>query len=173
MRAKKEITLLGENKLKHSVNDQVELLVSIKNIKRISIKIYEINLKKYYLENQAAIQDEVDLSFLIPTHQDYYDSALSNPFQLKKAQLRLEKIPNKMGLFIVDLEGEGVISRAVIRKGQICCLDSLTEAGQKLSFFDNNGSPITGKHMLELWIRDQPVPLTASNYAFINYSPNY
>lgn len=53
-----------------------------------------------------------------------------------------------MGLFIVDLEGEGVISRAVIRKGQITCLDSLTEAGQKLSFFDENGGPITNQHGL-------------------------
>lgn len=41
-----------------------------------------------------------------------------------------------MGVYIVDLQGETVTSRAVIRKGAIICVDTLTEAGQQFSFFD-------------------------------------
>ena len=72
-----------------------------------------------------------------------------------------ELSPNQMGLFIVDLEGDEVVSRAVIRKGQIVCIDSVTEAGQKLSFFDNNGKPIGESCNLKLWVRDRPVALSS------------
>jgi hypothetical protein len=77
--------------------------VNIKNIKKITINIYEINLKKYYLENETEISNEVDLSFLIPTHQEVFENSVTNPYQINKANIILEKIPNKMGMFIVDL----------------------------------------------------------------------
>jgi hypothetical protein len=48
-----------------------------------------------------------------------------------------------MGVYIVDLQGETVTSRAIIRKGKIICIDELTEAGQKFSFYDQNGRPLT------------------------------
>ncbi len=35
-------------------------------------------------------------------------------------------IPKRMGVFIVDLQGDTVTSRAVIRKGAILCLESFT-----------------------------------------------
>ena len=46
LRSKKEITFDSENKRKHNVNDIVELEVSVKNIKKISINTFEINLTK-------------------------------------------------------------------------------------------------------------------------------
>ncbi len=48
-----------------------------------------------------------------------------------------------MGVYIIDLQGETVTSRAVIRKGAIICVDTLTEAGQQFSFFDQDGRPLT------------------------------
>ena len=44
--------------------------------------------------------------------------------------LLVKSIPNKIGIFVVDIQGEGITSRAVIRKGSIICLDSYSTEGQ-------------------------------------------
>ena len=160
MRHKKLITLLDSNRKEYKVEEQVQLEVELKNIRKIVIKVYEINLRKYYLEGQTSIDDQVDLSFLIPTHQQVYEHVPATPFQLCKTNIVLDKVPAKLGLFVVDLEGEGVVSRAVIRKGQIACVDSLTEAGQRLSFYDATGRPLGIANNLQLWVRGKPIPLS-------------
>eukprot|EP00919_Chromeraceae_sp_WS-2016_P042351 GHVR01100741.1.p1 GENE.GHVR01100741.1~~GHVR01100741.1.p1 ORF type:complete len:110 (+),score=3.94 GHVR01100741.1:2710-3039(+) len=49
LKEKKEITLLSKNKQHFKVNDDVRLSVNIKNVTDVTIKIYELNLEKYYL----------------------------------------------------------------------------------------------------------------------------
>lgn len=48
-----------------------------------------------------------------------------------------------MGSFIIDLQSETTSSRAVIRKGQIHCVDSVTPEGHYLGFYDQDGQPLT------------------------------
>jgi hypothetical protein len=74
-----------------------------------------------------------------------------------------------MGVYIVDLQGETVTSRAVIRKGTIICVDTFTEAGQQFSFFDQNGRPLTEKDDIKVWIRGQLTKLK-DNKAFVSYA---
>jgi hypothetical protein len=50
----------------------VELEVSIKNVKTIQVKVYELNLQKDKLISHAILDDEVNLSFLTPTHKEEY-----------------------------------------------------------------------------------------------------
>lgn len=103
MRSKKLITLLDSNRKEYKVEEQVQLEVELKNIRKIVIKVYEINLRKYYLEGQTSIDDQVDLSFLIPTHQQVYEHVPTTPFQLFKTNIVLDKVPAKLGMFVVDL----------------------------------------------------------------------
>lgn len=49
MKDRKEIKLHSTNSKKFSVEDDVVLDVSIKNIKRINIKVYQLNLEKHLL----------------------------------------------------------------------------------------------------------------------------
>jgi len=48
----------------------------------------------------------------------------------------VEKIPKKCGFFIVELVGEGITSRAVIRKGAIACFEESNIDGKLLKFYD-------------------------------------
>lgn len=56
------------------------------------------------------------------------DAAKTNPFTVVNTTLKIDTkhIPKRMGVFIVDLQGDTVTSRAVIRKGAILCLESFT-----------------------------------------------
>jgi hypothetical protein len=150
----------------------VKLDISIKNVKKVQIKVYILNLEKHLLGDSCnyTIDDEVELSFLIPTAQDCFENASINPFEVITTQIDLSKIiPKAMGVYIVDFQGETVSSRAVIRKGTIICVDTYTEAGQQFSFFDQNGRPLGAKDGLHVWIRGQIASLV-DNKAFVSYA---
>jgi hypothetical protein len=42
----------------------------------------------------------------------------------------------------VELEGEGISSRAIIRRGKIIVQNKSTAVGHELTFFDGEGQPI-------------------------------
>lgn len=43
--------------------------------------------------------------------------------------MKIEGIPQHRGAWIIDLEGEGISSRAFIRKGAIAIINSINTAG--------------------------------------------
>jgi hypothetical protein len=73
------------------------------------------------------MDDEVELSFLKPSSVKTIDYSTNNPFEVVSTVVDLsDLIPRKMGVYIVDMQGENVTSRAVIRKGTILCVDNHT-----------------------------------------------
>lgn len=73
------------------------------------------------------MDDEVELSFLKPSEVQTIDISSTNPFEVISQVVDLSNlVPKKMGVYIVDLQGENVTSRAVIRKGTILCVDTHT-----------------------------------------------
>jgi len=60
----------------------VKLEVSIKNVETITIKIYELNLQKHMLTTHAALDDELNLSYLIPTYQEVISHTVTNPYKV-------------------------------------------------------------------------------------------
>lgn len=60
----------------------------------------------------------------------------------------MPELEKQLGMFIVELEGEGVTSRAIIRKGTIILKNKLTPVGHQLTFYDELGQQID---KLQLW----------------------
>ena len=74
LKNKKEITFKSSNKCNYKVGDKVELQVSIKNVKRIHIKVYEFSLEKTnLLDQKGSLSDDVNLEFLKPTSEEIYE----------------------------------------------------------------------------------------------------
>jgi len=61
------------------------------------------------------------LSFLKPSQEEFYQHKFINSYAVEDVDIPIN-IPKRMGVFIVDLQGETVTSRAVIKKGAILCL---------------------------------------------------
>jgi hypothetical protein len=114
------------------------------------------------------IADEINLSFLKPTYEEIYQHKPINQYSVEEVTIPVN-IEKKMGVFIVDLQGETITSRAVIRKGVILCLEELTEAGQKFSFYNEEGKSLTSAQGLKVWIKDRSVDLKETNYFITDY----
>jgi hypothetical protein len=100
--------------------------------------------KTSLLDENRYMDNEINLNFLKPSQEEVFEHKLVSPYAVEDVIIPIN-IPKKMGAFMVDLQGDTVTSRAVIRKGAILCLESFTEAGQTFNFYDENGRPLTKK----------------------------
>ena len=64
----------------------------------------------------------------------------------------MERIQKKRGVYIVELEGEGISSRAFIKKGAIASSERITSAGTQIKFEDEKGRPLKD---LTVWLGDK------------------
>lgn len=69
------------------------------------------------------------MHFLDPTYQFIYEVPNNNPFKEEIFDLAIKDIKKQRGIYVVDLDGSGISSRAIIRKGAIFCMKRVTLAG--------------------------------------------
>ena len=113
------------NKEKFKINDDIELILEIKNIQNLIVNIYEINTENYYYSNQKEFDSNISLDGIVPTYEDKYTYD-EKPQLLTEKKIALTKIPKKRGLYVVEFIGNGHVSRAVIQKGGLRCIHKNT-----------------------------------------------
>lgn len=92
----------------------------VKNIEEITAEIYEIATEKHYLNSANDIDNAISLEFLVPLKKVTKKVANDNPFKLNELEFDLtENLEAKNSVYIIDFQGEGILSRAVIRRGSI------------------------------------------------------
>ena len=103
-----------------------------------------MNMEQYYLENpHQTIDETINLQYLNPTHEELIQvKDFKNSYQVIEQELLIEKLPKKCGFYIVELVGEGITSRAVVRKGAIACFEERHIDGKLLKFYDEDGNTI-------------------------------
>lgn len=74
--------------------------------------------------------------------------------QILHTTFTLEELKGKKGLFIIEMTGNGTISRCVIKKGHLSLIHRATEAGHVAFIIDENHqickSPSTG-----VWMKNE------------------
>lgn len=136
------------NKKIYKAQDEVKVSLTLKNVRQLEIKIYELNLLKEYLTNNSDTgrnYEDINLSYFSPSSVELFTNRSENPFEWKEVEILLKTIPNRIGIFVVDIQGEGITSRAVIRKGAIVCLENYSHNGQSFEFFDEDGNKLNEK----------------------------
>lgn len=98
--------------------------------------MYKIDLEKHFTENNLDIDQTQNVSYLQPNHSYFYATDATNPFSIRTYDIKIEGVPRERGVWIVELEGEGISSRAFIRKGAIANTSCNNSVGTEFKFFD-------------------------------------
>lgn len=155
LRNAKELTILETNKKRFAVDEDVVLQLRIKNIKKVDIDVYELSTEKHCLSSTGDIDDSVQLDFIEPLTKTVREIDCDNPFKVITVDFNLAKeLERKPSVYVVDFKGEGVSSRAVIRRGSIVPIKKLTLTGVEIKFYWENGKPIDE---LDVWFNDRKV----------------
>ena len=149
----KEITICSYNKEFYKGSDSVTLQVRIKNIPSLMVKVFEFKSENYYLKTYNQLDGSINLDGLVAAEETNYDFKEA-PIRRFVHTFNFESISKKkQGIFIVDFIGNGLSSRAVIRKGKITHLEQQTVAGQLFTLVDDETN-ICKDGRTGIWIKD-------------------
>ncbi len=119
-------------------DDAVHLTVDVKNVTKLVVRIYQINPRNVYRRNSRAVATDIDLDGLIANAEQ----TISYDTPADRRHRELIDIPQcaGRGVWIVDLLGGGLRSRALIVKGQLRSTQRLTDAGHEFRIYDESGN---------------------------------
>lgn len=117
--------------------------MQFKNIPKYQISVYEIDCENYFKDNPTSFNSNINLEGIVPSEVFQGESTVKdnqNNSLIKFTQkIEFKSIQAKeKGIFIVEILGNGVVSRAVIRKGLLSVLKEITIAGHLLTIIDEN-----------------------------------
>jgi len=148
-----DITIGEQNKDLFSIGEDIDLHVELKNVPTLFIKVFEINTENYYRKNMAPFKTDVNLDGLIATIEKTIDYKQAPHIKFRET-LKFPELKGKVGLFVIELIGNGKSSRAVIKIGTLSVITRQTVAGQ-LSFVLDAERKICCHDSTGIWMDNQ------------------
>jgi len=117
-----------------NTDDPVTLYLNVKNIKKLIVKVFEINTLNYYRDIGKEVDAAINLDGLTSTWEQVF--TYDEP-QLRRVRRKFDLSQiDRPGVFVVEFIGSGKSSRAVIRKGQLYAVDRIGSAGHEFVIRD-------------------------------------
>jgi len=111
--------------------------VQVKNIQSLYLKIFEFNTETYYKKTLAPFNTGVNLDGLVASTEKTF-SYKHPPNKKLVEKFVIDELDGRVGLFIVELIGNGMSARAIIKKGSLSLIHKPTIAGHMAYILDEN-----------------------------------
>lgn len=159
------IEFAPHNKKVFDAQEPVVLDLDIKNVNTLVIKVFEINALNYYLLKNRELNTDIELDGLVPSHEERhtYDSPA---IVRKRRRFEFEELA-RPGVFVIDFIGNGLSSRALVRKGQLQLLERTGAAGHIFHVLDSANNILKDA---ELWAAGRKYKCDESGTFTVPYS---
>ncbi|KAK2949062.1 putative Actin-binding protein [Blattamonas nauphoetae] len=171
LRDRIDLNFVDWNKTVIDTDDQISLEIAVKNVKKLQMKVYEMNTHHYFTKEKQQIPLNIDLDGLSPSFEREIDFSSTPPIIQHIEKLPLEELNGRSGVFIVDVFGAGQTSRALIKKGSLRLLERPTVNGQALLVLNEN-NVVVPKERAAVWIDGIKYTRTASDDAITDLQPD-
>jgi hypothetical protein len=142
LRDKVQLSFAAENPARYGTDDPTELLVDVKNIDKLVVRIYEMNSLAFHRTNEGRLDTDVELDGLIATEEKTIE--YDRPAIVRhRERLTLPEI-NGRGAWIVDLVGEGLRARTLIRRGDLHTVQAQDANGMQFTVLNEARQPVAG-----------------------------
>eukprot|EP00005_Dracoamoeba_jomungandri_P005861 CAMPEP_0174259848 /NCGR_PEP_ID=MMETSP0439-20130205/8626_1 /TAXON_ID=0 /ORGANISM="Stereomyxa ramosa, Strain Chinc5" /LENGTH=2151 /DNA_ID=CAMNT_0015343913 /DNA_START=9 /DNA_END=6464 /DNA_ORIENTATION=- len=143
------IEFSDSNQLTLKCEDEVTLDVELKNVPTLIIKVFEINTDVFYRQNKSEIDMSINLDGLVASEEVVHEYDMSS-FIMHKEHFSFPSLTNKRGVFVIDFIGNGISSRALLRKGYFNVINNSTVYGHEISVYDENNQLL--KEDVKIWM---------------------
>ena len=145
-----EITICPHNKKCFEIDEPVILDLDIKNIPNLTLSIFTINTENYYLDKKQPITSLINVEGLLTSSEMIFNYN-EKPQKRHRERINLDKIPNnKRGVYLIEIIGNGISSRAIIKKGTLNLITRSTSKG-KLCYIINEKNEIMKSNNTYIW----------------------
>jgi hypothetical protein len=115
----KILEFAGSTKRLFGKSDPVSIVVKLKNINKLTYKLFRVDTATYYKTKLQPLDEKIDLDGLSP--EETYEISFQGKFlkqTVHKQRLDFPTIQNiPQGLFIIELQGDSISSRMIVQKG--------------------------------------------------------
>ncbi len=146
LRDRVDLALLPQNPAFLDGDMPARLRVAVKNVPRLTVQIFEINAFNHFRDNEE-LTTAIDLDGLAPAVERTVVYA-QPPLRRHVETLEFPEIKAR-GLYVVELIGNGVSSRAVIRKGRLFSVVRTGAAGHVFTVFNERREQVKDAR---LWV---------------------
>ena len=148
-----EITICPHNKKCFKIDEPVILDLDIKNVPNLTLSIFTINTENYYLDKKQPITSLINVEGLLTSSEMLFNYN-EKPQKRHRQRINLELIPNnKRGVYLIEIIGNGVSSRAIIKKGTLNLISRTTSKG-KLCYIINEKNEIMKSNNTYIWYNE-------------------
>ena len=109
--------------------DGVSLNVRLKHVDELIVKVYEINPLNYYLDQKRELNTDLNLDGLVANEEKTYRYSEA-PIRRHTETFSFESIANLRGVWVIEFIGNGISSRALVRKGKLQYVSQSTPGGE-------------------------------------------
>ncbi|MEM6470586.1 MAG: tetratricopeptide repeat protein [Planctomycetota bacterium] len=142
LRDRVQLTFAPSNPKFLSADQPTELLVDVKNIDKLVVRVYEMNSLAYYRSNEKLLDTDVELDGLIATHEKTL--TFDRPaIERHRERIAIDQAQGR-GVWVIDLVGKGLRTRAIIRRGDLESVQTRTGEGLGFTIIDEQGDPVPG-----------------------------
>ncbi len=135
-----ELDFAPQNPAYFKPGQPVELAVDLKRVDRLLVKVFEIQTFNYYTTRRAAIDQAVELDGMIASHERTLETA-ADPSRRTRHRIALPEIKTR-GVYVVELIGNGVSSRALLYVGHLEAISQVTPAGLAVMVLNDAGETV-------------------------------
>ncbi len=162
-----ELNFAPENPNYVRPGDDVNLLVDLKRVDSLMVKIYEMQTFNYYTTYRSPVDQAVDLDGMVPTFERKLDTA-AHPGRRVRHTLEFPEI-NKRGVYVVELIGNGVSSRALLHVGHLEVVTRASSAGQVALVLNDAGEVVKESR---IWLNGREFEANAQGLVLLPFSEN-
>lgn len=118
----------------------VAIDVDVKNVPMLIAKLYRIDAAAYMRETGKEVDSTIELDGLVANEEQVL-KLTEPPVRRVRRTLRFDAM-KQPGVYVVELVGNGISSRAVVQKGALRVVSRVGAAGHAFSVFDEDGAPV-------------------------------
>ena len=126
-----ELTICEHNPKEFKIEEEVKIEFDFKNTKSINVSIYEINTENYYLIKKTPLNSLINVEGVIASKTfDVKIEGGENPLKRIRKIIDFKEIPkDKRGVYLIEILGNGMSTRIIIKKGKLNLVTRTTAKG--------------------------------------------
>jgi hypothetical protein len=127
------------NRDKFAVEEGVSLTLEFKNVKKVTVKVFEFNTETYYRKTMKPFDTSIDLQGMEPSFTLEETAMFEGvrPTKILTHKFDFDRLTGKIGTFIIEFMAGSLTSRAVVKKGSLTLIHKSSAAGHTCFLIDD------------------------------------
>nr|HEX4315678.1 hypothetical protein [Kofleriaceae bacterium] len=139
LRDRIDLAWCAHNPTRFAAGAPVALDVDVKNVGELVVKVFRIDPLAYFQLHKREVDTDLDLDGLAATSEQVLRFA-EPPIRRVRRRVELPACA-RAGTYVVDLIGNGMSSRALVRKGRLRFASRVGAQGRVVTIVDDAGAP--------------------------------